>query len=69
MNAAVVEIVKDGGHSLPEAHHDKGLMAKLALDVQETTGFEKLRTPFCMTVEAEVRAARSISAVYPASRR
>jgi [methyl-Co(III) methanol-specific corrinoid protein]:coenzyme M methyltransferase len=42
------------GHTLPEAHHDAELMAALAADIQQATGFENLGLPFCMTVEAEV---------------
>lgn len=53
MNAAIVEIMKKTGHTLPEAHFDSGLMAELAQGVSEYTGFENLGVPFCMTVEAE----------------
>ena len=54
MNAAIVDVMKATGHTLPEAHGDAGLMAELALDVSRHTGFENLGIPFCMTVEAEV---------------
>lgn len=54
MNAAVVEIMNNTGHTLPEAHSDAELMAQLAGDVYEQTGFENIGIPFCMTVEAEV---------------
>jgi [methyl-Co(III) methanol-specific corrinoid protein]:coenzyme M methyltransferase len=54
MNAAIVEIMQDTGHSLPAAHADPELMAALAADVHQATGFENLGAPFCMTVEAEV---------------
>jgi [methyl-Co(III) methanol-specific corrinoid protein]:coenzyme M methyltransferase len=54
MNAAIVEIMNSTGHTLPEAHSDARLMAELAADVHEYTGFENLGIPFCMTVEAEV---------------
>lgn len=54
MNAAIVEVMGKTGHTLPEAHHDPGLMADLADDVREHTGFENLGIPFCMTVEAEL---------------
>lgn len=53
MNAAVVEIMKKTGHTLPEAHHTGGQMSLLAADVQQYTGFENFGVPFCMTVEAE----------------
>ncbi|NPV92779.1 MAG: methylcobamide--CoM methyltransferase [Firmicutes bacterium] len=53
MNAAIVEIMNQTGHTLPEAHHDAELMAELAYDVHENTGFENFGIPFCMTVEAE----------------
>ncbi len=54
MNAAIVEIMNDTGHILPEAHHDDRLMSELSSDVHEQTGFENFGIPFCMTVEAEV---------------
>ena len=54
MNAAIVEVMERTGHTLPAAHHEAGLMAELAVDVFENTGFENLGLPFCMTVEAEV---------------
>jgi [methyl-Co(III) methanol-specific corrinoid protein]:coenzyme M methyltransferase len=53
MNAAVVEIMEKTGHTLPEAHHGGRLMADLAFDVSEHTGFENFGLPFCMTIEAE----------------
>lgn len=54
MNAAIVDIMNTTGHVLPEAHQDAALMAELAQDVHEHTGFENIGIPFCMTVEAEV---------------
>ena len=54
MNAAIVDVMNKTGNTLPEAHTDSALMAALAGDVFETTGFENLGIPFCMTVEAEV---------------
>lgn len=54
MNAAIVDVMNKTGHTLPQAHHDKKLMAELAYDVHEQTGFENFGIPFCMTVEAEV---------------
>ncbi|MGD0232254.1 MAG: uroporphyrinogen decarboxylase family protein [Syntrophorhabdales bacterium] len=53
MNAAVVEIMEKTIHKLPEAHRDARLMAALAFDIHEQTGFENFALPFCMTVEAE----------------
>ncbi|MDR2394852.1 MAG: methylcobamide--CoM methyltransferase [Treponema sp.] len=53
MNAAIVEVMQKGGRTLPEAHHEGGLMAGLAEDVQAFTGFENYGVPFCMTVEPE----------------
>lgn len=53
MNAAIVEIMKKTGNTLPEAHHTGALMSSLAADVQKFTGFENFGIPFCMTVEAE----------------
>ncbi len=54
MNAAIVDVMNQTGHTLPEAHHDDQLMAELSRDVHECTGFENFGIPFCMTVEAEV---------------
>jgi [methyl-Co(III) methanol-specific corrinoid protein]:coenzyme M methyltransferase len=53
MNAAIVEVMEKGGHTLPEAHHGGDLMAALAEDVNAYTGFENFGVPFCMTVEPE----------------
>ena len=54
MNAAIVDVMENTGHTLPEAHHEPDLMAALSRDVSEGTGFENYGVPFCMTVEAEV---------------
>jgi [methyl-Co(III) methanol-specific corrinoid protein]:coenzyme M methyltransferase len=58
MNAAVVDIMKETGHTVPEAHFDAALMADLAADVHKSTGFENIALPFCMTVEAEALGSR-----------
>ncbi|MDR3356277.1 MAG: methylcobamide--CoM methyltransferase [Spirochaetaceae bacterium] len=57
MNAAVVEVMEQGGHTLPEAHGEGGLIAALAEDVAMYTGFENFGLPFCMTVEPEALGA------------
>ncbi|MBU3129206.1 MtaA/CmuA family methyltransferase [Clostridium tagluense] len=54
MNAAIVDVMNKTGHILPQGHHDSRIMAELAKDVHENTGFENFGIPFCMTVEAEV---------------
>lgn len=54
MNSAIVDVMNKTGHTLPQGHHDAALMAELAHDVNENTGFENFGIPFCMTVEAEV---------------
>jgi len=53
MNAAIVDVMKKTGHTLPQAHHTHEKMADLARDVYENTGFENFGIPFCMTVESE----------------
>lgn len=53
MNAAIVEIMKQTGHTLPQAHSDPERMAELAEDIHDFTGFENIGVPFCVTVEAE----------------
>jgi [methyl-Co(III) methanol-specific corrinoid protein]:coenzyme M methyltransferase len=58
MNAAVVDVMKQTGHTLPEAHFDELRMALLALAVHNATGFENIGIPFCMTVEAEALGSR-----------
>jgi len=54
MNAAIVEIMNQTAHTLPEAHHDDRLMAELAYSVHINTGFENIGIPFDVTVEADV---------------
>ncbi|OAA90512.1 MtaA/CmuA family methyltransferase [Clostridium ljungdahlii] len=54
MNSAIVEVMNKTGHKLPEGHQDGKIMAEIAIDVHENTGFENFGIPFCMTVEAEV---------------
>jgi len=53
MNAAIVDVMTKRGTVLPDAHHEAALIAALAQDVAEETGFENFGFPFCMTVEAE----------------
>ncbi|MCB2361423.1 uroporphyrinogen decarboxylase family protein [Clostridium estertheticum] len=54
MNSAIVEVMNKTGHKLPQGHHDSKIMAEIANDVHQNTGFENFGIPFCMTVEAEV---------------
>ncbi|MDR1146926.1 MAG: hypothetical protein LBK71_12450 [Verrucomicrobiales bacterium] len=54
MNAAIVDVMRRSGFTLPAAHTDSGLMAGLAAAVREATGFENFGVPFCMTTEAEL---------------
>ncbi|MBU3177704.1 methylcobamide--CoM methyltransferase [Clostridium estertheticum] len=54
MNSAIVEVMNKTGHKLPRGHHDSSIMAEIANDVHQNTGFENFGIPFCMTVEAEV---------------
>lgn len=53
MNAAIVDVMEKTGNQLPAAHHTDILMADLARDVWENTGFENFGVPFCMTIEPE----------------
>ena len=69
MNAAVVEIMDRTGHGLPAAHSSEDLMAGLAIDVHEKSGFENIGLPFCMTVEAEMLGSRVDRGASPASPR
>jgi len=54
MNAAIIEIMNSTGHTLPEGHVNSHIMAQLAADIHQFTGFENIGIPFCMTVEAEI---------------
>lgn len=54
MNAAIVDVMRRTGHTLPEGHFSGELMAAISTDVHDDTGFENFGIPFCMTVEAEV---------------
>ncbi|MDR1570946.1 MAG: methylcobamide--CoM methyltransferase [Clostridiales Family XIII bacterium] len=51
MNAAIVDVMTETGHVLPDAHSDDLLMSLLAEDIRRLTGFENLGVPFCMTIE------------------
>ena len=53
LNSAIVEVMEHTGHTLPDGHSDSQLMADLARDIANLTGFENYGVPFCMTVEAE----------------
>ncbi|SMC31928.1 uroporphyrinogen decarboxylase family protein [Sporomusa malonica] len=58
MNAAIVDVMKNSGQTLPAAHSAATLMANLAYAVHNLTGFENFGLPFCMTVEAEVLGSK-----------
>lgn len=58
MNAAIVDVMRASGHTLPEASFEATAMAALAEEVSRATGFENLGVPFCMTVEAEALGSR-----------
>lgn len=58
MNSAVVQVMEEGGPSLPAAHFSAEAMALLAERIRSATGFENLGVPFCMTVEPEVLGSR-----------
>lgn len=53
MNMVTVDLMKEAGVYLPEAHTDARKMAELAKAVYEKGCFENYGVPFCMTVEAE----------------
>jgi [methyl-Co(III) methanol-specific corrinoid protein]:coenzyme M methyltransferase len=54
MNCATVDVMDKSGASFPQAHSDADVMAALSFATHDSTGFENLGLPFCMTVEAEV---------------
>jgi len=53
MSLAVEEVMAEAGAAWPRAHEDAASMARLALAMQDATGFDNVAVPFCMTVEAE----------------
>lgn len=57
MSMAVVEVMEAAGAPWPLAHSDRDAMLRLALAMQEATGFDNVAMPFCMTVEAEAYGA------------
>ena len=57
MNAIVQDIMLKSGCTWPESHCDAEKMAKLALSLYLSGGFENCGVPFCMTVEAEAMGA------------
>jgi [methyl-Co(III) methanol-specific corrinoid protein]:coenzyme M methyltransferase len=57
MSMAVTEVMSACGAAWPEAHRDARSILRLALAMQEATGFDNLAMPFCMTVEAEAYGA------------
>jgi [methyl-Co(III) methanol-specific corrinoid protein]:coenzyme M methyltransferase len=58
MSMAITEVMDAGCAPWPEAHTDARTMLRLAVAMQEATGFDNLAMPFCMTVEAEAYGAR-----------
>jgi len=58
MSMAVTEVMAAARAPWPEAHRDGEAMVRLALAMQEATGFDNVAMPFCMTVEAEAYGAR-----------
>ena len=69
MNSAIVDVMNKTGHTLPDGHHDSQLMAEIANDVQENTGFENFGIPFCMTVEAEVLGSEINYELWPVNQK
>jgi|WetSurMetagenome_2_1015567.scaffolds.fasta_scaffold39684_2 MtaA/CmuA family methyltransferase len=57
MSMAVAEVMDSSGAAWPEAHTDAAAMSRLALAMQQATGFDAIAMPFCMTVEAEAYGA------------
>ncbi|GAH62662.1 unnamed protein product, partial [marine sediment metagenome] len=58
MSLAVAEVMTGEGVAWPEAHRNAEAMLRLAIAMQEATGFNNVALPFCMTVEAEAYGAR-----------
>lgn len=57
MNMVTLDLMREVGIYLPEAHTDARKMADLAKAVYEKGCFENYGVPFCMTVEAEEMGA------------
>jgi [methyl-Co(III) methanol-specific corrinoid protein]:coenzyme M methyltransferase len=58
MSMAVTEVMTAVDAPWPAAHSDPAMMVRLALAMQEATGFDNVALPFCMTIEAEAYGAR-----------
>ena len=58
MSSAVTEVMSECNAPWPEAHVDPKAMVRLALAMQDATGFDNLAVPFCMTIEAECYGAK-----------
>jgi [methyl-Co(III) methanol-specific corrinoid protein]:coenzyme M methyltransferase len=58
MSLVVTEVMAAQGVAWPDAHGDEDAMLRLAIAMQEATGFDNLALPFCMTVEAEACGAK-----------
>lgn len=57
MNAVTDEMARIAEIPFPEVHHDGHLMAQMAKECHDLSGFENYGVPFCMTVEAEAMGA------------
>ena len=57
MSMAVTEVMASSGAAWPEVHTSDEAMLRLALAMQEASGFDSIAMPFCMTVEAEAYGA------------
>ena len=58
MNMITTGLMELAGTSLPEAHSDAILMARLAKSAYTSGCFDNVGVPFCMTVEAEAMGAK-----------
>ena len=57
MSMAVTEVMEAAGAPWPRGALGRRRHARLALAMQEATGFDNVAMPFCMTVEAEAYGA------------
>lgn len=55
--SVTMEQMQAVGAYWPQAHSDPEKMARLAMAACEVVGFESVRIPFCLTVEAEIMGA------------
>ncbi|MDZ4654981.1 MAG: uroporphyrinogen decarboxylase family protein [Coriobacteriia bacterium] len=58
MTCSSAEVMAAAGYQRGVVHTDPAVMAAVSCGIAESTGFDNVGVPFCMTVEAEAMGAR-----------